>query len=245
MVLYTYSDHIWGSNIAQIKKHGEALGESAYEQMRKSALGGKEHFGYDNSKFICAVDNAEVAYAAMVDVINASTADDPLIIIAAGPMQVVGEAMHRAEKEKLQYVTVVSHSGWNNNHSDKPSEGDWDSHSGWTFKEMIATFSPEENGGAKFVQTLDQNRGEDYVGLFAPVELFDWIKTSEARNNPLYKAGSWDWLYERIGSCIKHRQGVKCYDPSDAGMVIYMFTGIDKTNPDMARELMENPVARK
>lgn len=237
LVLYTYSDHIWGSNQDRPNKHGI----SAYEHMRISALGSQKWFGFNNTKFICAVDNAEIAYNAMRDVINASSADDPLIIIAAGPMQVVGEAMNRADKDKRQYVTLLSHSQWNNRHSDNPDKKKgWDNHSGWTWNEMKEAFSTPEGGNAKFVQIVDQNNGKDYIGFFCKKEYFDWIKTSPARNNPLYKAGSWDFLYDRISTCIK-KKGT-CFDPSDAGMIVYLFTGIEKTNPDMAKEIMENPV---
>jgi hypothetical protein len=84
LVIYTYSDHIWGSNQSHTTS---ASGLNSYLHMRESALGGQKWFGFDKTKFVCAVDNAEVAYTALRDVINESTADNPLIIIAAGPMQ--------------------------------------------------------------------------------------------------------------------------------------------------------------
>ncbi len=237
MVLYTYSDHVWGSN--QDKPLHEGM--TAYEHMRESALGGAKHFGFDPSRFICAVDNAEVAYNAMAAKINESSKSDPLIIIAAGPMQVVGEAINRSNIDARKYVTVISHSKWNNEHSDNPYlKTEWDRHSGWTFDDMRETFEPKSGGKVTFIQIADQNGGKDYVGLNAPMELFDWIKTSPARNNTAYQEGSWDWLYSRIATCIKRE---KNYDPSDAGMAIYLFTGEEKTNPDMAREIMESPVA--
>ncbi len=237
MVLYTYSDHIWGNNQEQGIKHGM----TAYEHMRESALGGKEHFGFDNSTFICAVDAPAVAYRAMAEAINESSEDNPLIIIAAGPMQVVGEGINQADKSKLKYVTVLSHSGWNNNHADKCYKHYWDQHTGWTFDEMKKAFGPTDKGGVTFIQIKDQNHGANYEGLQAPILTFDWIKTSKARNHKAYQDGSWDWLYSRIESCIKTENGVKSYDPSDAGMIVYLFTGIDETDPEMARELMENP----
>ena len=235
LVLYTYSDHIWGSN----QDHPTSKsGLNSYQHMRESALNGAEYFGFDKSRFICAVDNSIVAYHAVRDEINKSTAENPLIIIAAGPMQVVGEGINRADKEKRKFVTLVSHSNWNNNHSDKPNmKTDWDRHSGWTFKEIQEEFGTSEGGSVNCIQILDQNGGDDYDGLNTDIEKFDWIKTSEARK--LYKDGVWDWLYERQETCIKNKG--KNFDPSDAGMIIYLLTGVEKTNPDMARELMENP----
>ena len=152
LVLYTYSDHIWGSNQERPNKHGI----SAYEHMRLSALGSKKWFGFHNSRFICAVDNAEIAYNAMRDVINASSAEDPLIIVVAGPMQVVGEALQRSNKEKRQYVTLLSHSQWNNRHSDNPErKKGWDMHSGWTWDEMKAAFGTPEGGNVCLLYTSD------------------------------------------------------------------------------------------
>lgn len=244
MVLYTYSDHIWGSNQEVVN----LWGRSSYEEMRISALGAKQHFGYNNSKFVCAVDNPQIAYNSLRDEINKSSADNPLFIVAAGPMQVVGEALRLAEKDKRRYVTVISHSDWNNNHAAEPYIlSGWDNHFGWTFEFMKKTFSKEENGRVKFVQILDQNGGSDYKGLYCESENYDWIKTSEARNNPVYKPGSWDWLYSRLESCMKTKNGKICtsreegkyFDPSDAGLIIFLLTGVEKTNPDMVREIME------
>ena len=237
LAIYTYSDHIWGSN----QDHPTSKsGLNSYEQMRESALGGQKWFGFDKTKFICAVDNAEIAYTALRNVINESTAENPLIIIAAGPMQVVGEALSRADKSKRQYVTLISHSGWNNNHSDHPAKKYWDVHTGWTFKEIINAFSNDAGGNLKCVQILGQNGGKDYNGLNAPIKKFEWIKTSKARENPAYKTGAWDWLYSRMETCIKGKN----FDASDAGMVLYILTGIEKTEPEMAQKIMENPVTK-
>ncbi len=237
LAVYTYSDHIWGSNQLKPSSHGM----SAYEHMRESALGGAREFGFDAKRFVCAVDNAEVAYRAMMEQINLSSQQNPLIIIAAGPMQVVGEAINRSEIECRKYVTVVSHSKWNNNHSDNlNTKRYWDKHSGWTFSMMEEAFGTNEGGAVNFVRILDQNGGEDYEGLYAPIERFDWVKSSADRNNPAYKEGSWDWLYGRLSTCIKKKNS---FDASDSGMVVFVLTGIEKTSTDIVREIMENPVA--
>jgi len=240
LVLYTYSDHIWGSN--QSHPTSES-GLNAYEHMRESALGGQNWFGFENTHFVCAVDNAEVAYTAMRDEINRSSSEDPLYIIAAGPMQVIGEAINRAEIDKRQYVTLVSHGVWNNVHADNPSAAWWDVHSGWTFKEIKTIFGDEDGGRLRCIKILDQNGGDDYDGLRTDIAKFDWIKNSPARNHKSYKEGAWDWLYSRQETCIK--DGGKNFDPSDAGMIIYLLRGVEKTNPDLAREIMENPIQKQ
>ena len=240
LVLYTYSDHIWGSN----QEHPTSVsGLNSYIHMRESALGGQKWFGFDNTRFVCAVDNAEVAYNAMRDEINKSSAENPLIIVLAGPMQVVGEALNRSQKSKRQFVTLVSHGLWNDIHADNPSKNDWDIHSGWTWQEIIDAFSTTEGGGLKTIHILDQNGGDDYKGLNTDKFRFDWIKTSQARNNKLYRPGAWDWLYTRLETCIKNLG--KNFDPSDAGMVVFILTGIEKTDPEMVRKIMEFSQAKK
>lgn len=237
LVVYTYSDHIWGSN--QDHPTSES-GLNSYQHMRESALKGGEWFGFNNTNFICAVDNAEVAYTALRDEINKSSAENPLIIIAAGPMQVVGEAIKRADVDKRQFVTLISHSGWNDNHSDKPHKDYWDTHSGWRFKEIQSAFSGAEGGRLKCIHITGQNGGDDYDGLKAPKEKFDWVKTSKAKKSKAYKKGAWEWLYSRLETCVKRGD----FDASDAGMVLYILTGIEKTSPELAKEIMENPVIK-
>lgn len=121
--------------------------------------------------------------------------------------------------------------------------GYWDKHSGWTWEKLKAKFADVEGGGVRFIMPADQNGGRDYDGLQSDKKNFDWIITSPARKNPLYKPDSWIWLYSRLVVCI--RPDGRCFDVSDAGMVIYMLTGIEKTSPALAREIMENPEPRK
>jgi hypothetical protein len=158
---------------------------------------------------------------------------DPLTIIAAGPMHVVGTAIGNAKPSKLKYVRLISHSDWNDNHADRPL--DWEEHSGWTWKEIEEKYASK---GLTCDHIMDQNGGDDYYGMRGPMEMFDWIKTSPARNLSHYKSGSWDWLYSRQLTCIKDG----AFDPSDAGMVIYLLTGKEKTSPEDARMIMENPL---
>jgi len=232
--VYVYSDHIWGSNHSKPVTNGL----NPYEQMCQSALGGQKWFGFNKTNFVCAVDNPEVAYNTVCKEINKSSASNPLIIIEAGPMQVTGEAINRADKSKLKYVTLITHSNWNNNHANKP-DGGWDIHTGWTFDQIKEQFCAPEKGGLKCIQILDQNGGRDYPGLRTNKSEFDWLKTSAFKDKaPYYQRGSWDWLYSRMHiyiDCV----GGEIFDASDAGMIVYLLTGVEKTSPDLVRQLME------
>ncbi len=224
LTVYTFSDHIWGSD------HETGEGK---KQMLISALEGKEIFNFKNSNFIEAVQDSTKAISSITKEINKSSKNSPLTIIAAGPMHVVGSAIANAEKSKLKYVRLISHSNWNDRHSDKPYK--WEQHSGWTWDEIKANF---ESSGLVCDRITDQNGGEDYIGMKAPMEMFDWIKTSPIRENSPEIQKQLDWLYSRQLTCIKKGE----FDPSDAGMIIYLLTGKQKTNPDDAKVIIENPV---
>lgn len=221
LTLYTFSDHIWGS--------GKEM-QGAKEQMLVSALQGKEIFGFKNSNFIEAVADSNKAVAAITKEINQSSKSNPLTIIAAGPMHVVGNGLQKADSTKLKYVRIISHSWWNDNHAAEPYE--WEQHTGWTWNELLIEFEPK---GLTLDHIIDQNGGKDYMGLKAPKEMYDWIRTSKVRNSSSEISKQLDWLYERQLTCVKNGE----FDPSDAGMIIYLLTGKQKTNPSDAMEILE------
>lgn len=239
--LYIYSDHIWGSNIAKPETTKRA---AAYDQMHESALKAKEYFSLDKTTFLCAVDDPEAAYNALRDQINLSTASNPLIIIAAGPMQVVGEALNRSNKSALPFVSVVSHSDWNNEHSDKPKLEGYaaePTHTGWTWKEMNGAFvAVDAEKGVSFVMIPSQNGDTHDDALSCKKSQFDWVLTSPARDNQFYKEGSWDWLYTRLQSCLRFK--TDCFDISDSGMTVYVLTGNKTPTPADVQKILENPV---
>ena len=115
--IYIYSDHIWGSN----HEHPGIDGISPYAQMKESAIQGGKMFDFKKTNFICAVDNPEVAYEALKNQINQSSGDNPLFIVVAGPVQIIGEAISRADVSKRKFITIITTSSdWNNSHADKP-----------------------------------------------------------------------------------------------------------------------------
>ena len=222
LTVYTFSDHIWGSN------HDKGEGK---KQMLLSALEGRDIYSFKKSNFIEAVEDSTKAINAITNEINISSKKSPLTIIAAGPMQVVGSAINNADISKLKYVRIISHSNWNDNHSDRPYK--WEHHSGWTWNEIKESF---ESKGLIMDRIVDQNGGKDYEGMKAPIESFDWIKTSSIRNGSPKVQKQLDWLYDRQLTCIKKGD----FDPSDAGMVIYLLTGKQKTDPNDAKIIIEH-----
>ncbi|RIW15823.1 hypothetical protein D0X99_10390 [Algoriphagus lacus] len=223
LVVYTFSDHTWGSN--KEKKGADA-------QMRESAFIGGNKFGFKKTKFIEAVAAPNYAIIELTLQINKSSAKDPLTIIAAGPMDVIGNSLNEADSTKLKFVRLISHSTWNDEHADKPYE--WETHTGWTWAELDSAF---KRHGLQMDHIADQNGGTDYEGLKTNISKFDWLKNSPQKDQKPFEKGSWDWLYSRLVAAQKGEE----FDPSDAGMIIYLLTGKQKTSPEDLRELMENP----
>lgn len=220
--VYTFSDHTWGSN-------KEKPGADA--QMRESAFMGAKWFSTKKTKFIEAVAAPNYAIIELTLQINASSEKDPLTIIAAGPIDVIGNALNEAKEEKLKHVRIISHSEWNNNHADEPYE--WENHKGWTWEKLKAEFGTK---GLTLDQIADQNGGEDYEGLKTAKSRYDWIKNSPSKDKKPFGKGSWDWLYGRLEAAQKGEE----FDPSDAGMILYLLTGKQKNTPDDLKEILEN-----
>jgi len=231
VTLYTYADHIWGNernDLALMKISTEVCGK---------------RFGFDKTRFMAAVENPEAAYNAMCNEIIKSTKNDPLFIIAAGPMQVVGEALNRAKAKKpkaLKYVTVISHSTWNDRHADNPMMKDnhhsraEEVHSGWTWKEM------EEEFGNR----VNLNHISDQNGTGEGAQKY--------RSNDKFKAGTWNkwsWMNEHEDPNInwifqQAKSNPVGPDFSDAGMAYYLCAdlngerGDEFGNPEKLRQWM-------
>ena len=234
LTVYIYSDHIWGSN----HEHPGVNGIKPYDQMKESAINGGKMFRFKQTRFICAVDDPEIAYEALKNEIDKSDAENPLFIIVAGPVQVIGESISRAKKEKRKYVTVISTINcWNDDHAAKPYP--WENHTGWTMTEIKQHFSSPDGGDLKVISIQNQN-----PCLMRNWREYEWLMTGPERYNNYYRKGSWTWLFNRLCMSIKPVSGDENYyaiDASDAGKVIFLLTGIEKTSPELCYEIMRNP----
>jgi hypothetical protein len=81
LVHYDYNDHIWDSS------------EEHLENMTESVQEGGNRFGFDMSRFFDDTDPAQLDAGTknLVNEINASTDDDQLSIVLAGPIETHGE----------------------------------------------------------------------------------------------------------------------------------------------------------
>lgn len=232
--VYIYSDHIWGSN----HEHPGIEGVSPYAQMKESALQGGKIFRFRKTNFICAVDNPEVAYEALKNQINQSTEDNPLFIVVAGPVQVIGEAVFRSDVSKRKFITIITTSSdWNNSHADKPYLA-WEKHTGWVLDEI-----EKMAGGFKVVKIENQN-----PLLKRNWKEYEWLIKPPEPIHSYYKRGSWEWLYKRMCLTTKpegvDRNYYYAIDVSDTGKIIFLLTGISKTSPQLVYEIMRYPTLK-
>jgi hypothetical protein len=156
---YGHSDHIWDNTKEQM------------DEMVISAEGTAELFGgFDLSVIHNAKKETTASIMALTDVINASSGKDKLWLIAAGPMEVVGKAIQYSDPGKRKFVTVISHSNWNNNHAAKD-------HGGYSFESL-------KELGVDLIRITDQNSGTN-----RPYEEYHWLRDSKDKRL--------NWLWER------------------------------------------------
>ena len=80
-------------------------------------LGAAERYGFREEVFFDCQQDLEGAVESIRRAIDASSADDPLYFILAGPMEVPYLGIERSDPEKRQYVYCISHNNWNDGYA--------------------------------------------------------------------------------------------------------------------------------
>jgi hypothetical protein len=164
LVHYDYNDHIWDSS------------EEHLENMTESVQEGGKRFGFDMSRFFDDTDPAQLDAGTknLVKEINASTEDDQLSIVLAGPIETVWMALDAADPEARKHVECITHGedSFNQTHAKKE-------HGGHDYEDLIDL-------GCEPVELPDQN------SRLGPVDMdfWDFLKDSGDDN--------WEWLYTRL-----------------------------------------------
>jgi hypothetical protein len=166
------------------------------EDMIESALGGAKRFGLDQKVFFNSQTQLEEAIENFRIQGNRSTAKDPLWYICAGPMEVPWRCVNAVDPEKRKHVHCISHSGWNDKHSDTPQMN----HRWQDLGKLEATLH----------HIRDQNSSNGDNDFNGPHEKWLWLKNSDDPN--------YQWLYSR------NKFGEK-FDVSDSGMLYWLITG--------------------
>jgi len=164
LVHYDYNDHIWDSS------------EEHLENMTESVQEGGKRFGFDMSRFFDDTDPAQLDAGTknLVAEINASTPDDQLSIVLAGPIETVWMALDAADPEARKNVECITHGEDSFNQTHAKTD-----HGGHDYEDLIDL-------GCERVELPDQNSGLGPVDM----DFWDFLKDSGDQN--------WEWLYSRL-----------------------------------------------
>ena len=164
LVHYDYNNHIWDSS----QEHVENMTESVQE--------GGQRFGFDMSRFFDDTDPEQLAAGTqnLVTEINASTEDDQLSIVLAGPIETVWMALDAADPEARTHVECITHGDDSFNQTHGAEE-----HGGHDYEDLIDL-------GCERVEIPDQNSG------LGPTEMDFWDFLTESGD------GNLEWLHSRL-----------------------------------------------
>jgi len=179
-----------------------------------SVLGAAERFGYPMSIFHDDQKDLAGSVESIRKAIDASSAENPLYFIVAGPMEIAYMAIQKSNPEKRKYVYIISHSRWNDGFSPR-----------YSFRYNKRSVIPL---GIHWVQIADQNRllSTSPYGREAKDE--EWIP--------------WHWMRDAQDPRVRFlwdRMRVSTRgDCSDAGMAYFLATGDEEGDPVKLRKLL-------
>ncbi len=183
-------------------------------EMTTSVLGAAAHYGLPASVLKnCRTDLAG-AIRSITEAVNASSADNPLYYLLAGPMDVPYEGIKAADPAKRRFVYCISHSVWNDGYGRRRP-------SGVRVKRDVIEL------GINWIQVQPGNllaastRTESTPAQWALVQ---WMRDSADERLR--------WLYSRI-------QAVGRVDVSDATMAYFLLTGDEACDLQKLRTLLE------
>lgn len=180
----------------------------------ESVLGAADRYGFDKARFFDCRKDSEGAVASIAKAINASSADDPLYFVIAGPMEVPYRGIQKSDPAKRQFVYCISHSRWNDGFA-----------SAYQFTFTKRSVIEQD---VHWVQIRDQNRllsfGR-YGRPAAPEEFSPYFWMRDSSDSKVR------WLWERM--LVSTRP-----DPSDAGMTYFLATGDEDCDPAKLKRLL-------
>lgn len=186
--------------------HIGATSASMHAAMATSATSALGMYGIDPG----VVWDADLRRATLqlAQEIEASSATDPLTIIQAGPWAWMAKAFDLSDPATHRYVTIVSHSTWNDSHD----------HPGWGLNH--AQFIAQYGAGGK------------YFGAVAP----KYTKIPDQNGHAFNSSqAAWSWLSQSPETAFvlqRTNASGKAGDMSDAGMLWWVLTG--DTSPSMS-----------
>jgi hypothetical protein len=190
--------------------------DSQWEKTHEtSVLGAAQRYGYDLSVFHNWREDLDAAVDSIARAINASSADDPLYFILAGPMQAPLMGIEKSDPEKRKHVYCISHSRWNDGFARR-----------YKFTHTKRSVIPS---GITWVQIRDQNALLSTSPYGRPAGDEHWRPWHWMRDSDDPKVR---FLWERM--VVSERP-----DCSDAGMAYFLLTGDEQADPNKLRQLLD------
>jgi len=193
---------------------------------KKGVLGAAKLYGYDLSVFHDCREDLDAAVNSITKAVNASSEDNPLYFVLAGPMEVPYLGISKSDPEKRKYVYCISHNCWNDGYA----SGDLVKHNK---RDIIST-------GVTWIQISEQNK---WLNTSRDGARAIYLEKSQRKDGP----GNWKpWLWMRDSKDPKVQflwemlQIETRPDASDAGMAYFLMTGDEEAELPKIRRLIED-----
>lgn len=220
LTFFEYNNHVWGTT-------------GNYDEIQDRNVTGlvSRWGGFVNASFYNVEEQETAARNKLVAEINKSTAADPLFIVAAGPIETIGRAVDAATASKLKYVTILSHSDWNNEHANEKHGSKY-------------TIQYLTNKGAKYKRVKDQN-GNSTTGTFTSPGLKRKVGIMNFLKDYDDDRVKWLWTCRKMPEYENPSYQKGYYDYSDAGMTYWLITGAngggdENVTPKKTIDLLES-----
>jgi len=189
-----------------------------YRKMTESVLGAAERFDIPRSVLFDCQKDLDGAVESVTKAINASSADNPLYYVLAGPMEVPYRGIEKSDPAKRKYVYCISHSGWNDGYT----RGKQNLHI-HNKRDVIPS-------GINWIQVRDGNRELAHpggVGRKSTPEqwkLYHWLRDS---SDPRLR-----WIFTRLEAELRA-------DISDSTMTYFLLTGVESVDLTSLKSLLD------
>lgn len=189
-----------------------------YEEMVASVLGSAERYNIPRSVLFDCQKDLDGAVESIRKAIDASSADDPLYYVLAGPMEVPYLGIEKSDPAKRKYVYCISHSRWNDGYTS--SDRDLHSHNK---RDVIPS-------GINWIQVKDGNPNLAHPGgvgrQSTPDQwrLYHWLRDS---SDPALR-----WIFTRL-------EAEGRADISDSTMTYFLLTGDENADLGKLKGLLD------
>ena len=190
-----------------------------YKEMTESVLGSVERYNVSRPILFDCQKDLDGAIESIKNAINASSADNPLYYVLAGPMEVPVLGIQKSDPNKRKYVYCISHSRWNDGYTS--SDRNLHNH---TKRDVIPS-------GINWIQVKDGNPNLAHPGgagrKSTPDQwrLYHWLRDSSDPNLR--------WIFTRL-------QAEGRADISDSTMTYFLLTGDEDADLDKFKSLLDD-----